>query len=226
VNIDDDASGFGVDQNVLWNNGRFNVFVHGKNYPEPNNNNVHNNTIPDVGITFPKYGPDYSYIDLNDIPNCGTTQVVDNRVLVPVNTTLFQTHPYPPCKLVNNNSTAPGATEMNDAVHVGCNFAGCASAGPPAIVDGLVAPSIAIQPNDVTVAAGQTATFTVAAGGSPALFYQWLRNGTNIAGATDWTYTTMTNSASDNGAVFTVKVSNSVGSAVSNGATLTVTAPD
>ena len=47
-----------------------------------------------------------------------------------------------------------------------------------------VAPTITTQPVNQTVTAGQTATFTVVAGGTAPLSYQWQKNGVNIAGAT------------------------------------------
>ncbi len=83
------------------------------------------------------------------------------------------------------------------------------------------APSISTQPANVTVAAGQVASFSVAASGSAPLAYQWQRNGANIAGATSPGYS-LTTGAADNGAVFRAVVSNSAGSATSNSATLTV----
>ncbi len=85
-----------------------------------------------------------------------------------------------------------------------------------------VAPSITTQPASRTVTAGQTAAFTVAATGTAPLTYQWKRNGTAISGATSSSYTTPATTSSDNGAQFTVVVSNSVGSVTSNAATLTV----
>src|SRR5260370_100210 len=87
------------------------------------------------------------------------------------------------------------------------------------------APSITAQPASQTVTAGQTATFSVTATGTVPLSYQWKKNGTSLTGATSSTYTTPTTSASDNGAQFTVAVSNTVGSATSNAATLTVNVP-
>ena len=145
--------------------------------------------------------------------------MVDNLVLVPVK----KEGTDPACSVSNNNATAPGATEMNSSVHVGCNFTGCSSSGPPAIsAGGLVAASIAVQPSGVTVTAGQTATFIVTAAGSPPLSYQWQNNGAKIPGATLATYTTPATTDADNGTVFTVKVSNSVGYVTSNAATLTV----
>jgi hypothetical protein len=83
------------------------------------------------------------------------------------------------------------------------------------------APQITTQPASQTVNAGQTATFTVVASGA-ALTYQWKKSGATIAGATSASYTTPVAASTDNGAVFTVVVTNSAGTATSNGATLTV----
>jgi hypothetical protein len=87
------------------------------------------------------------------------------------------------------------------------------------------APSITTQPSSKIVTAGQTATFTVAATGTGTLSYQWKNNGAAIAGATSASYTTPATTASNNGAQFTVTVTNSVSSVTSNAATLTVNAP-
>src|SRR6266404_2080206 len=88
----------------------------------------------------------------------------------------------------------------------------------------VVAPSITTQPASQTVTVGQTATFTVVATGTSPLTYQWKKNGTSISGATSSSYTTPATTSSDNGAQFTVVVSNSAGSVTSNAATLTVNA--
>jgi Immunoglobulin domain/Immunoglobulin I-set domain len=85
-----------------------------------------------------------------------------------------------------------------------------------------VAPSLAMQPASVTVAAGQTATFSVSASGTAPLSYQWQKNTTNINGAMAASYTTPAATTADNGATFDVVVSNSVGSVTSSLATLTV----
>ena len=87
-----------------------------------------------------------------------------------------------------------------------------------------VAPSITTQPVSQAVTAGQTATFNVAATGTAPLSYQWRKNGVAISGATSSTYTTPVTANSDNGAQFTVLVSNTAGSATSNAVTLTVNA--
>lgn len=91
----------------------------------------------------------------------------------------------------------------------------------------ITAPAITTQPANRTVTTGQTAAFTVAASGT-GLSYQWKRGGSNVTtgtGGTTASYTTAATVAGDNGAVFTVKVSNAAGSATSNSATLTVNPP-
>ena len=85
-----------------------------------------------------------------------------------------------------------------------------------------VGPSITTSPTNQTVTAGQTATFTVVAGGTAPLSYQWQKSGVNIAGATAASYTTPATTASDSGSTFAVVVSNTVGTVTSAGATLTV----
>ena len=89
---------------------------------------------------------------------------------------------------------------------------------------GPVAPSITAQPASLTVTAGQTATFTVAATGTAPLSYQWQKNGANIASATSASYTTPATSTADNDSTFDVVVGNSAGTAKSGSATLTVNA--
>src|SRR6266478_8266464 len=87
-----------------------------------------------------------------------------------------------------------------------------------------VAPTITTQPASQTVIVGQTASFTVAATGTAPLNFQWKKNGTAILGATSSSYTTPVTTSSDNGAQFTVAVSNAAGSVTSNAAALTVNA--
>ena len=86
-----------------------------------------------------------------------------------------------------------------------------------------VAPSITSQPASKSLAAGQAATFNVAATGTAPMTYQWKKNGAAISGATSSSYTTPAETTADNNAQFTAAVSNSAGSATSNAAVLTVT---
>ncbi|HKQ39135.1 MAG TPA: immunoglobulin domain-containing protein, partial [Verrucomicrobiae bacterium] len=81
---------------------------------------------------------------------------------------------------------------------------------------------ITTQPANQTVNEGQPATFTVSATGTPPITYQWSRNGTNIPGATDATYTTSPLFPPDNGAIFRVQCQNSAVSITSDPATVTV----
>jgi hypothetical protein len=88
------------------------------------------------------------------------------------------------------------------------------------------APSISTQPANVTATAGNTATFTVTASGTPAPTYQWqskVSGGTfaDISGATAATYS-FTAAAGDAGKIYRVVVQNTVSSVTSNEVTLTV----
>jgi len=83
-------------------------------------------------------------------------------------------------------------------------------------------PVIAVQPQSETVLAGATAAFTVDAGGSPPLSYQWRMNGNNIAGATASSFALTNVRVADSGA-YSVIVSNAAGTVASSNADLTVT---
>ena len=84
------------------------------------------------------------------------------------------------------------------------------------------APTITTQPVNAAVGMGATATFSVVASGTT-VTYQWRKNGTNIAGATSASYTTPAVGSSDQGSMYTVLISNTLGSVTSNAATLTLT---
>ena len=90
------------------------------------------------------------------------------------------------------------------------------------VTPATVPAEISVQPVNQTVRVGASATFSLAATGTSPLTYQWNKNGVAISGATQATYTTQPATSSDNGAKFNVSVSNSVGTTVSNIATLTV----
>ncbi|MEO7496599.1 MAG: hypothetical protein ABIT83_11530 [Massilia sp.] len=87
-----------------------------------------------------------------------------------------------------------------------------------------VAPSIAAQPANVSVGVGQRATFTVTAGGTAPFSYQWLLGGVAIANATGASYQTAVTTLADNGARYSVQVTNAKGTVLSTQATLTVSA--
>ena len=81
---------------------------------------------------------------------------------------------------------------------------------------------IAAAPTNQSSRVGQMATFTVMASGTAPISYQWSENGAAIPGATSAVYNTPVLAPTDNGETFTVTVSNSLGSASSNPASLTV----
>src|SRR5437763_8885930 len=100
----------------------------------------------------------------------------------------------------------------------GCSgLASTTTTGPVA-----TAPLITTQPTSQSAAAGQTASFSVAATGTAPLNYQWKKNGVAVNGASSSAYTTPATSSSNNGGQFTVVVSNSAGSVTSSTAILTV----
>lgn len=85
------------------------------------------------------------------------------------------------------------------------------------------APTIIDQPDNITVSAGQPASFSVTATGTAPLSYQWRKNNSNIPGATAATFTINNTQSTDAGS-YSVVVSNSSGSVTSQTATLTVSA--
>ena len=88
----------------------------------------------------------------------------------------------------------------------------------------LLPPSIAQQPANQSVSMGATVIFPSGANGSTPLGYQWLRNGTNLPGATSPSLI-LTNVSRVDSAVYALSVSNALGVAVSSNATLTVRVP-
>jgi hypothetical protein len=84
------------------------------------------------------------------------------------------------------------------------------------------APTITTQPTSQAVNTGATATFTVIAGGTGPLTYQWYKGSNAIPGATAASYTTPTLAATDNGGLYSVTVGNATGTVTSAAATLTV----
>ena len=104
------------------------------------------------------------------------------------------------------------------------NTAGTVDSASATITIGI-APAITAQPQSQTINAGQTATLSVTATGTPPLTYQWYvgASGTTttpIAGATANSYTTPALTATGN---YWVRVANGAGSVDSQTATVTVT---
>jgi hypothetical protein len=111
----------------------------------------------------------------------------------------------------------------------GLNFASF-SVAPVGGVTIVNPPTITTQPVNETVTAGATSTFTVAAGGSAPLAYQWRLNGANLQNGPETSgagaamlklYKTQSSQAGN----YTVVVTNIAGAVTSAVATLTVGAP-
>jgi uncharacterized delta-60 repeat protein len=88
------------------------------------------------------------------------------------------------------------------------------------------APTINTQPSPAAqvVNVGANVTYTVVAGGTAPLTYQWKKDATAIAGATSATLA-LTNVQPANSGSYTVVVSNAIGNATSAAAVLTVQSP-
>jgi hypothetical protein len=127
----------------------------------------------------------------------------------------------------SSSYTTPVQTKLNDAAQITVavtNSTGSvtSNAATLTITAAAGAPSITTQPASQTVKAGKSATFSVVGTGRVPLSYQWTKNGATISGATAATYTTPATTTSDNGGLFAVALSNSVGSLTSTTAILTV----
>ena len=85
-------------------------------------------------------------------------------------------------------------------------------------------PSIVQQPASRSVLSGSTVVFKVVASGSAPLTYRWQRNGVDIPSATGASYSVVAQS-SNNGALFSVRVSNSLGSVTTSQASLSLATP-
>jgi pectate lyase len=84
-----------------------------------------------------------------------------------------------------------------------------------------VKPTFISQPASVVALAGSTANFSANASGTAPIFYQWLKNSSPISGATNTTLT-LTNVQNSDAATYSLLASNSVGTATSSNATLTI----
>jgi hypothetical protein len=118
--------------------------------------------------------------------------------------------------------SAQGGTESTVPVVVGPSSADITL--PQCLVERSTppgAPSIVVQPADLTVDELAPARLLVVADGSPPLAYQWRRNGVDIAGATGSVLNFIA-TAGDSGALYSVVVTNAQGNVASATATLTV----
>ncbi len=183
-----------------------------------------------------------------DVPPVFTTQPVSQSAAVNSTVTLSVAasgSPAPTFTWYRNDVTFSGwtgatltiagfsANDVGTYKAVATNSAGSATSAPavlgvateptppPSTPPAAVAPVITLQPLSQTVANRSTATFTVAASGTPAPTFTWYRNGTTFTGWTGATLTLPDVTANDTG-TYTVVAANSAGSVVSRGAVLSV----
>jgi hypothetical protein len=112
-------------------------------------------------------------------------------------------------------------TDAGQAVGTAADFSFTVSSNRTLIANFGGVPIIVTPPQSQTVFAGADATFTVTAGGSDPLGYQWMIGDKNIAGATlsALTLHAVQPGDADN---YAVRVTNAFGATVSSGALLTV----
>src|SRR4030095_17090027 len=110
----------------------------------------------------------------------------------------------------NPSYTTPPTTLADDGSHFAVtvtNSAGSVTSNN-ATLTVVTPPSITTQPVDQTVIVGQMATFTVTATGTQPLSYQWTKDGVNITGATQASYTTPPTTLADDGSLFAATATN------------------
>jgi len=90
------------------------------------------------------------------------------------------------------------------------------------LVYGLGPPVISQQPANVNVVEAGAAAFTVRLQRMIGATFQWKRNGTNVPGATNFSYTLAPVSLADSGSTFFCSITNALGGTNSTTATLTV----
>jgi alpha-mannosidase len=128
--------------------------------------------------------------------------------------------------------TTPATALSDNGAQFRCvvsNLYGTATSFEATLTVQELPPSITTQPANQSVTIGQTATFRVAATGTPTPSYQWQKQPSggafaNITGATGTSYTTPATTMGDNNAQFRCVVSNTAGTVNSNAAVLTVNA--
>jgi len=104
---------------------------------------------------------------------------------------------------------------------VATNSAGTVTSNSASLSVSGSAPSFTLQPTSQVISAGQTFTLSVAVSGSPAPTLQWKKNGVAITGATSSSLTVVDVAGSSVG-TYTAVATNTVGSATSTGASITL----
>jgi len=129
----------------------------------------------------------------------------------------------------NNTYTTPILNSSDNGNTYQCDLTNCdgtisSNIATVSVTNSCDAVGITQQPQNQISNVGNTATFSVTTTGTSPFVYQWRKNGNNISGATNSSYTTPTLNISDNGNSYSSYITNCNGNqfVTSNTATLTV----
>jgi hypothetical protein len=137
----------------------------------------------------------------------GSSQLVTNGIAWTSGT--------PGTATITTNGLAAGLSQGTSTV-----TATAGSASGNTLLTVVVHPTISVNPSNTTATPGGTVVLSAGANGGN-LSYQWLLNGTNIAGATGSSLS-LTNVGAGQAGSYTVTVSNAAGSSTSTGAVLSL----
>jgi pimeloyl-ACP methyl ester carboxylesterase len=129
----------------------------------------------------------------------------------------------------NNTYSTPILNSSDNGNTYQCDLTNCdgtisSNIATVSVTNSCDAVGITQQPQNQISNVGNTATFSVTTTGTSPFVYQWRKNGNNISGATNSSYTTPTLNISDNGNSYFSYITNCNGNqfVTSNTATLTV----
>lgn len=125
----------------------------------------------------------------------------------------------------NSTLTIASAQSSDVAEYQGVATNAAGSATSPRMTLTIQDPvTITTHPSSQTVNAGQSISLIVNVSGTAPFYYQWKKNGVNISGATNSSLSYSSSTSADAGS-YTVQVSNTVSSVLSNAATVQVVVP-
>ena len=119
-------------------------------------------------------------------------------------------------------ATTPGDNGASYTVTISNSLGSVTSTAATISTFAAASPALTTQPAAQSIDVGQSATFSVTASGSPTLTYQWLKNGAVVAGANSASLTTGIAAQADDGTIYSVTLTNPVGTVTSAAARLTV----
>ncbi len=168
----------------------------------------------------PNYSASLNYCCTAPMPVAGLGNIASEPRFLSLSDGDFRLQQDSPCLNAGTNAYAPGTSDLDGHARIvyGTVDIGAyefESSGRPVIITG---------PLNQAILEGGDAAFAVQAVGSPPLFYQWHFNGTVITGATNFSLR-LTGVTTNQAGLYSVVVSNSLGTATCAGAKLTVSRP-